>query len=473
MAIELDVYSGKLTYKGIEFDFVFDGAQLRLIPPKSRQQEVIMWNGEKLENGVTRIFPSVRYLEANYLQGTINETGETIIFIPSDSPLGSYQLYIIVIAIRAYAKFNSNDISIDKLSFESKEIDCIFPICHAIESTAWNDDGVISVITKPFDDTTSEKQAFIVDDHNVSVCFGITRNANFISNNKPPLEFHSSMMFEFETTNDFLFIIRLCQIARTFLQYLCYRKDVDFTSITISAPYEGKHRKVSTMFFISEIIEKSDVALSKERYIKQNNIAGYENKILNDIAQDKLYMRHFPESFYSSKHYNAARFVMITAAFEWEFRKQYPDGISKKTKTIEAEKRATETLNELIAQNKGELKSIFKRLRNSVAFTNLESEIIQIGKDYSSIIGVFGDYLYKINDETLEFNKMGHRIAEQRNDFAHGNLDKDILGLSLLDLMFLERIVFAMQLKYWGISNLNIQHIINDLFSARLALPTE
>lgn len=34
MSVELDLYTGKLTYKDIEFDFVFDKSELRLIPPK-------------------------------------------------------------------------------------------------------------------------------------------------------------------------------------------------------------------------------------------------------------------------------------------------------------------------------------------------------------------------------------------------------------------------------------------------------
>lgn len=40
MSVELDVYTGTLTYKQIEFSFVFDGEELRLIPPKDKHQEV-------------------------------------------------------------------------------------------------------------------------------------------------------------------------------------------------------------------------------------------------------------------------------------------------------------------------------------------------------------------------------------------------------------------------------------------------
>lgn len=65
---------------------------------------------------------------------------------------------------------------------------------------------------------------------------------------------------------------------------------------------------------------------------------------------------------------------------------------------------------------------------------------------------------------------MGERLASQRNHYAHGDLDEDFIGDSLLDLIFLERILYAMQLKRFGVSDKNIQHSINDLFHCNIAI---
>ncbi len=73
------------------------------------------------------------------------------------------------------------------------------------------------------------------------------------------------------------------------------------------------------------------------------------------------------------------------------------------------------------------------------------------------IIDVFGKQLYSLNGEELVYSEMGKRLGDQRNHFAHGDLDKDFIDLSLLDLIFLERIVHAMQLKYYGIETRKIQ----------------
>lgn len=51
MSVELDLYTGKLTYKDIEFDFVFDKSELRLIPPKDKIRETHKWFEKELQPG--------------------------------------------------------------------------------------------------------------------------------------------------------------------------------------------------------------------------------------------------------------------------------------------------------------------------------------------------------------------------------------------------------------------------------------
>lgn len=65
---------------------------------------------------------------------------------------------------------------------------------------------------------------------------------------------------------------------------------------------------------------------------------------------------------------------------------------------------------------------------------------------------------------------MGERLAKQRNHFAHGDLDKEFIDESLLDLVYLEYIIYAMQLRYYGIDDDNIRKSINELFGCNYAL---
>ncbi len=150
--------------------------------------------------------------------------------------------------------------------------------------------------------------------------------------------------------------------------------------------------------------------------------------------------------------------------------KCYPNGITKKSATIEAEKIAIEVLNRLVDNSREKLKEIYKFLKKFIGSSSLKTEIEQVGKDYAEIVNTFGKHLYSINNETLKYNEMGLRLSQQRNNFAHGNLDKDFDNLSPLDLMYLERIIYAMQLREYGVEKLSIQRAINDLFGCHISL---
>ncbi len=98
----------------------------------------------------------------------------------------------------------------------------------------------------------------------------------------------------------------------------------------------------------------------------------------------------------------------------------------------------SDRIQEHIDETSGKQKKIYRFLKKLVKADSLQSEIIQVGKDFSGIIGAFGDRLYQINEQELRYAEMGQRLADQRNHFAHGDLDKDFIGLSLLDLIYLE-----------------------------------
>ena len=86
------------------------------------------------------------------------------------------------------------------------------------------------------------------------------------------------------------------------------------------------------------------------------------------------------------------------------------------------------------------------------------------------MLDVFGRSMYKLNNISYEHSKIGERIGKQRNNFAHGNLDKEFINESLLDVVFLEQIVLAMQLQYFGIDEVETKKIINEVFHHNLSL---
>lgn len=159
------------------------------------------------------------------------------------------------------------------------------------------------------------------------------------------------------------------------------------------------------------------------------------------------------------------------AAFEWEFSRAYPKGIPKGEDELALEKIVTEAIQVLIDGSTGDLKKKYKDIRYHIKKSDtLEKKIIHMGENLDSIIGIFGKQLYSLNETELLYSEMGRRLSDQRNHYAHGDLDMDFIDKSLLDLVFVERMVYAMQLKYYGIDDKNIQKAINELFKCNILI---
>lgn len=464
---ELDLYTGKLTYKGIEFSYAFDKEELRLIPPTDKRDEVrhTILMKEICPDVYTMASPS---MDEPYLIGKCNETGQTMVFLTKQGAHIGSNNEVLFVEIAAYILCKTVTQPISKMAFICSELDCIHPVTQGFNCTydpeQFHSHGILSVQTEDFDATTTAPQLFKVDGKDVSVSFGIARSLS-TKIGQPPLTLRSTMSFRFDPTEEYSFIVRLWFVAKEFLQFMCYRKNVFLPTADLSTlADEGKTRTFATFNMLGETGDEEPETLQKGRYIKLAYLSGAEGQIMSDIASRVLYTRHIPDTYVSGCRINAARFVMITAAFEWEFKRLYPQGITKSDKTLAVEATATEEIQKLIDNSTGDLKDKYKLLRKLISSNSLQSEVVHVGNELSEIIDLFGKRLYSMNDTDLLYSEMGKRLADQQNNYAHGNLDIDFIDKSLIDLVYTERIVYAMQLKHYGVETKNILNAINDLF---------
>ncbi|MCB9336465.1 MAG: hypothetical protein H7A30_06050 [Thermotogae bacterium] len=472
--MELTIYTGKLQYRDVDFSFVFDGQKLRLVPPDNKKHEIEMdWLMTNIGEGLYTSGNQLK-MDKPFLIGKCNENENKIIFLMQpEKNIDSYNS-VLLVEVFAYIICKYDREMIDKISFSNSELNFIYPVNRAYQYTIDNkklsSTGVFSITTLDFDSTTTKKQIFKVDDKKVKVYFSVSRKLN---NNikEAPISLTSTMIFEFKPTDDYTFIIRLWRIAREFLQFLCYRKNIFLPTVELLSPHEGgKHEPFATMHIVEGNGKTELDTLKKGRFIKQEYISGSEGKILNDIANNLLYTRHFPNTYESGCHIDASSFIMTITAFEWEFHREYPEGVPKKEATVKVEKAATEEIQKLIESSSGKLKKKYQFLKKLVKSDSLQTEIIKMGEDFDKIIGVFGSHLYKSNGKSLVYPDMGERLADQRNHFAHGDLDKKFIGISLLDLIYLEYVIYALQLKHYEIDEKYIKKSINDLFHLNFIL---
>lgn len=111
--------TGQLNYKEIEFIFIFDGDELRLIPPKDKQREIEeQWFGTPVATGV--YIPNIPIVEESHLFGFCNESGRKMVFLTKRgnyiSIYGNHLLghsFVLTINVIAYVVFKYDRSTID------------------------------------------------------------------------------------------------------------------------------------------------------------------------------------------------------------------------------------------------------------------------------------------------------------------------------------------------------------------------
>ena len=137
---EHETYTGTVTYRNIEFSFVFDKKELKLIPPKDKQDDVRKWFMKSVDN-VFQVLSNPVYI-TEYLHGKVNETGHNIVFIPSTTSISRINSTLII-NIDFYILNKYDRDKIDRIAIKGPEITHIFPTTIALNKMDWGLDGKI------------------------------------------------------------------------------------------------------------------------------------------------------------------------------------------------------------------------------------------------------------------------------------------------------------------------------------------
>lgn len=470
------MYTGTLNYKGIDFTFVTDNneKQLRLIPPADKLDVIQMeWKMKKVGNGAYVNAAPIEVTE-KYIVGECVDSGSTIVFILQPGSYLGFINLVVTMELNAIIAFPGEKQSVSRISFLCPELNIIFPTNQCLsyyeENSIEKNRGTISVKVDAINATEESKCEFEIDDKQIKASYGISSTIHFGAV-KAPIELASCIYFDFEETEDYTFLYRLYTVAKSFLSLLCYRKNIVFMSIPIFRTIEhGRKFKTGEMYVLepNNVVEKD--AIKKRRMIKQQYLCGKDGEILKDIASGELYMRHIASSYEDSLHLNEAKVIMLTAAFEWEFKRLYPDGIHHKQAKIDAISEVKDELDVLLNTCSGNKKKIYKYLKSHVDDNSLKAELITVYSDYKDIIDVFSRPLYRRHNEVVNYKEIADRLSEQRNHFAHGHIDKEFSLQAFLDVILLERVIYIMQLSYYGIEKESIKKAVNDLFECGAAL---
>lgn len=367
-------------------------------------------------------------------------------------------------------EFKHNEKRIDALNIYAKELDYIYDSRRVLSDLRYDKKGNMDILIKPFDEVNSEKKQIKLKNIIFDYSFEIKReistkdiNNYFTANAMLKCEWNSLL-------DDYELIYNIIMSCYTFISYLYYRQNINLNSIELlSRDKEGRYLGIGQMsIYVNDIVEPEEDYV-KKYYIDYNFIKNIDDRILQAIIDQKIFTRHIPENEIKRNKITPQSFVIISSAFEWEFSQLFPEGVKHregKTNKIEEIKKDLVQLSS--NYNKGKKKIIDKILENA-GKDNLESKLIYTNEKLKNTSEIFLQYLCNLNNIENK-NKIFTNLQRLRNDFAHGNMNIDIDSDGFVGIIYLERLVYIMQLKRFGLDDKNIKMSINKLFGSNLAL---
>ena len=96
--------------------------------------------------------------------------------------------------------------------------------------------------------------------------------------------------------------------------------------------------------------------------------------------------------------------------------------------------------------------------------TKLREKIVATSRLFDNVVGNYVKTLFLCNGQTFDLDDIAKRFANQRNRYAPGNLEECFDGMSLFGVVYMKYLIYTMQLRRFGVDDLNIQRAVNELF---------
>lgn len=361
-------------------------------------------------------------------------------------------------------EFVNKEERIDGINFFSKELDYMYDLSKALDKFTYKTNGEVDISYKSFEETNTMKKLLKIDGKDIKYSFSINRN---FSSNLPNNYVQTETLLRYEYDNlseNYVLIYNLANITHRFISYLYYRQNTNFDRIVLLKKENEKYFKVAEMTMLLKDCVNDKKYLQKY-HINYDNIKNIDDKILQAIIDNQLFIRHIPNNEKDRNIITPQSFVMVSSAFEWEFNQLFQEGVKhsqNREKNIEEIKNR---LSEALSEKRYD--KFLKEIIKNIGKDNLESKLIFANKELKNESEIFLKYLLELNN-IENTNSIFTELQKLRNDFAHGNLEINLELKGLVGMIYLERIVYIMQLKRLGLDEKNIKIAINDLFGLGL-----
>lgn len=297
------------------------------------------------------------------------------------------------------------------------------------------------------------KHEFVVNDVKYSLYYADGFTANTCA--KHPIEFKNYMYLESNDIKNIEDYYDIYLKIKNLLSFIYHRRNIRFDTIKIQA-FNG-----TNYFEIGEFVvfdNKTEVEeIDKKKAIKYEQISPVLTRLVKEIFNNDLHLDHIPSSLASNRSVTAGSFVILLAAFQYEFDRFYSVEHSQSSTKIKNE--MFNELSKLMENSNNKKKKKYQVIIDHLDDDILEAKILHIFKKYPNTMERLGKKIYTRNNFNYDKNEIATRLAKQRNNFAHGNIKNKFELISLVDFLFLEKIVYFIQLVNLGLDEDDVVEI--------------
>jgi hypothetical protein len=340
---------------------------------------------------------------------------------------------------------------VNRIIFYSKELDYV---SESYKYMTVNKEGD-AVLRKDFPKELNLSSIMHFENKQIEVKF--RQSASRFSRSTTPYVLKGNMVYSFDETNDYSWILNLPTTAYKIMTFLCRRKNVNFNEMNL---YLGSN-KVGFIYFNNHY-ESEDL---NYKYIPYSYLGSKFGPLFEDIINNNMSIHFYPDSLKNDRIITQGSYLALSSAFEFEYDNHFK--IYRKKEEVESENKFKDMISQLVCE--GKYLSEFKS--NAIKFVNrpsLEEKIKDTLKHYPSIALFCERELYE--NKKMNINDVSKRFADQRNIFAHGRIKESFIEEVVYDYVLLEYLIYFMQLKTHNYTSLEALHCIKDLFRCPMGI---
>ncbi len=196
------------------------------------------------------------------------------------------------------------------------------------------------------------------------------------------------------------------------------------------------------------------------RYLGERTAA-----IFDLLREERISIQHTCENHEAKRSYPISRVIMILAAFERAFESFYGKDVKRSGEYLATKEKVVALIEEYRKVSCGKEKKYAKVLRDYVdnRDSGYADNVAHALLDCREIMEPFVLLRYDGKYEVIAKN-LSDRIGAVRNGVAHCRLDFKLEPIHLTDLHIVQELLYAMALKYVGISGQQCKEAIGKLF---------